>query len=295
MMILEGPSGNNIGAGVAKILGARYAAVEHKLFPDGESYIRMPKIPEGEKNVAIVQSTYSPHEKHLIELLFMIDALKSLGTRHITAIVPYLAYVRQNKMFSAREAVSINTVLRLLSESGAEALITVEPHRYDVLSLFEGKCAIIDPTESFAEALSKTAPNPFVIATDSGDMVRAKKLAELLDCDFDAIEKERDYETGKVRAIHSIKTDLKRKDVIIFDDVISTGGTIELAARIAVENNARKVIAAATHLVMAGNAYERIVRAGVSELYGSNTIPFQNSRAVDVSPRVAEYLKAMKK
>lgn len=287
MIVLDGPAGNGIGRGVARRLKAAHADVEHKLFPDGESYIRMPPL-GNEDVVVVVQSTYAPHEKHMIELLFMIDALKGMGIKHIVAVVPYLAYVRQNKMFEPREAVSINTVMRLMNESGAEALVTVEPHRYDVVSLFEGKAEIVDPTEAFADALSKAAENPFVIATDSGDMVRAKKLAELLDCDYDYIEKERDLRTGEVRAINSLKADLRRKDAVIFDDVISSGSTIELAARLASANGARKIFAAAAHLVMAGNAFERIVRAGVSEIYGTNTVPFANAHMVDISDKIAE-------
>ncbi|HUB92531.1 MAG TPA: ribose-phosphate diphosphokinase, partial [Candidatus Saccharimonadales bacterium] len=216
MIVLEGPAGNGIGLGVSKALNASYAKVEHKVFPDGESYIKIPQLPEDDK-VAVIQSTYAPHEKHLIEMLFIIDTLKEMGIRHITAVAPYLAYVRQNKSFTAGEAVSINTVMRLLSESGAESFVTVEPHRYDVVSLFKGKVEIVDPTDAFAGMLSGRVKNPFVVATDGGDMVRAKKLAGLLDCDYDFIEKERDPKTGKVRAITSIKGDLARKDVVIFD------------------------------------------------------------------------------
>ena len=294
MMILEGPASNGIGIQVARALGASHAVVEHKIFPDGESYIKIPQFPEDD-TVAVVQSTYAPHEKHLIELLFMIDALKEIGIRHICAVVPYLAYVRQNKMFTAREAVSINTVMRLLNESGAESLVTVEPHRYDVVSLFEGKAEMVDPTEEFADALSGKLENPFVIATDSGDMVRAKKLADLLDCDVDYIEKERDPKTGKVSAMNSLKSDLKEKDVVIFDDVISTGGTIELAAKMASSSGANMIFAAASHLVMAGNAYERIIGAGVSKIYGTNTIPFAHAKTVDISGKIAKAIKSVSK
>lgn len=291
MIILEGPAGNGIGLGVSKSLKSSYCSVEHKLFPDGESYIKIPKLPDGD-SVAVVQSTYFPHEKHLIELLFMIDALKEMGIKHITAVVPYLAYVRQNKMFTAREAVSINTVMRLLSESGAESFVTVEPHRYDVVSLFEGRAEIVDPTEAFAEALSGNVKDPFVIATDGGDMVRAKKLADLLDCESDYIEKERDPVTGKVSAISGLHSDLTKKDVVIFDDVISSGSTIELAARMASSKGANRIIAAASHLVMAGDSYERIMKAGVSELYGTGTVPFKHAKIVDISGMIAEVIRS---
>lgn len=294
MIILDGPASNGMGKGIAEKLRASHAVVEHRLFPDGESYIRIPKLPEDD-SVAVVQSTYAPHEKHMIELLFIIDALKEMGIEHITAVVPYLAYVRQNKLFTAREAVSINTVMRLLSESGAESLVTVEPHRYDVIGLFEGKAEIVDPTEAFADALSGKVKNPFVIATDSGDMVRVKKLAEMLECEYDYIEKERDPNTGKVRALNSLRSDLHHKDVIIFDDVISTGGTVELAARMASANGANRIIAAAAHLVMADDSYSKIISSGVSELYGTNTVPFPHAKIVDISGNVADAIRLLSK
>lgn len=290
MIVLDGPAGNGIGANMAKMLDATYSLVHHKIFPDGESYIRIPSLPEDD-TVVVVQSTYAPHEKHLIELLFMIETLKEMGVKHIAAVVPYLAYVRQNRMFTANESISINTVMKLLSESGADALVTVEPHRYDVVSLFKGKVEIVDPSEAFADELQKRVKKPFVIATDSGDMVRAKKMADLLDCEYDFIEKERDLATNQVRAVSTLKTDLRGKEIVIFDDVISTGGTIELAAKMATSKGAGMVIAAAAHLVMANNAFERIMNAGVSEVYGTNSIPFPQAHTVDISAQIAEAVK----
>ena len=286
MMVLEGPAANGIGSGIAARMGCKLEKVEHKLFPDGESYIRMPSL-EGDE-FAVVQSTYAPAEKHLIELLFMIDTLKTMGKEHITAVVPYLAYSRQDRQFRERESASINTVMRLLQESGAQNLITVEPHRREPFSAFSGKCILIDPTEAFAEVLSERFKNPFIIATDEGDMLRAKKLADLMDCDCDFVEKERDLETNRVKAVSSISSDLEGKEVVIFDDVISTGGTIELASRMAFAKKAKIAVAAASHLVMAGNAYKRMIDAGISEIYGTNTIPFAGCHVVDVSKLIAE-------
>ena len=290
MMVVEGPAGNGIGKGVAERLAAQHVHAEHKLFPDGESYIRMPKLPEDD-TVIVVQSTYAPSEKHLMELLFMIDALKENDTERIVAIVPYLAYARQNKIFREGEAASIGTVMNIIGRSGAEALITVEPHRRDVMSLFGGKHGVVEPSSAFAAVLAKETKAPFVVATDSGDMERAGKLASLLDCDYDYIEKERDTETGKVRAVSTLSGNVSGKDVVIYDDMISTGGTIELAARAAASGGAGKIVAAAPHLIMAGNAYQRITDAGVSELYGTRTVPFTNAHMVDISKEIADTVR----
>jgi ribose-phosphate pyrophosphokinase len=288
MMVLEGPAANGMGKSIAGRLSCDFGKIEHKLFPDGESYIRMPPV-IGD-SFAVVQSTYAPSEKHLVELLFMIDALRDMNKKEITAVVPYLAYSRQDRRFREGEAISINTVLRLLADSGIGRLITVEPHRKEPFSSFSGKYTVIDPVEKFAEVLSERIKSPFIIATDEGDMERAKRLADLMECDYDFIEKERDPDSNQVSAVSSINSDLSGKEAVIYDDVISTGGTIELAAKIAISNGAAKAVAVASHLVMAGNAYERMISAGISEIYGSNTVPFSRCHVIDVSGLIAETL-----
>lgn len=290
LIILEGPAGNGIGKGIAKELGVKCLDIEHRLFPDYESYIRIPKMPKDD-TVVVVQSTYAPQEKHLMELLFIIDTLKEIGIKNIIAVIPYLAYVRQNKSFSNQESISINTVIRLLNDSGVKALITVEPHKKEALSHFKGKIGIIDSSSAFADVLSKSVPNPFIIATDKGDIERAKSLSKLLKCGLDYIEKERKT-SYEVRAVSTIKSDLKGKDVIVFDDMISTGGTVELAAKIAHSKGAKKVIAAASHLLMVGEAREKLKRAGVSEIYGLNTVPY-DAKVIDISKDIAEEVKRL--
>ena len=290
MIIIDGPAANGMGEKIATKLGARHFKTIHKTFPDGESYIKMPKLPRGGEAI-VVQSTYSPQDKHLMELFFMADALNEMGFERITAVVPYLAYVRQNKSFTENEAVSIKMVMHLLNSSGISTLVTVEPHRYDALLGFKGKTKIIDPSAAFAREISANTKRPFVIATDEGDMGRAERLAGLLGCESDYIEKERNLVTNEVSVKREMKKEIRGRDAVIFDDVISTGGTIELAAKMASSMGASKVIAAAAHLIMAGNAYERIASAGVSELYGANTIPFPKAHAVDVSGEIAEALK----
>lgn len=292
MIVLEGPAGNGMGKKVAERLGVKCFEVMHKLFPDGESYVKMPAMPKGEA-VVLVQSTYAPQDKHIIELLLMADELREMGAERISAVIPYLAYVRQNKSFTYQEAVSIRTVMRLLNDAGIGSLVTVEPHRYDVVSHFKGRAKIVDPSAAFAKAISPKAKDPFVIATDEGDVERAKKLAGMLGCGYDYIEKERDLVTNAVRVKNAMKSEIGGKSAVIFDDVISTGGTVELAAKMALSRGASKVFAGAAHLIMAGNAYERIMNAGVSEIYGTNTMPFPKAEMVDVSGEIADALKEL--
>ena len=289
MKIIEGTSANGIGTGIGKVLGIQCLKAEHKLFPDGESYIKMPNISVGE-DIVIVQSTYPPQDKHMLELFFMVDELKRAGAEHVTAAIPYLAYSRQNKQFMNGEAVSASTFMKLLYELGVRSIVTVEPHKKEVLSYFKGESKIINVEAQICAVIEKETSNPFIISPDKGGIERARQIAETLGCGYDYIDKERNLATGEVSMHGTLHADVEGYDVVIVDDMISTGGTIEQAAKVVILNGARKVTVAAAHLVMAGNAYDKIISAGVSHIYGTNTIPYPNARMIDVSEDIAKVL-----
>ncbi len=292
MLVLEGPAGNGIGFGIARALGTECRSVAHRHFPDGESYIRVPHVPRGEE-VVVVQSTYAPQDKRIVELLFIIDALRRVGAGSITAVVPYLAYARQNKVFLEGEAAGADVIMRLLSESGAEALVTVEPHDTSMISKFDGRSAIVDPVGLFAPAIVKDVKSPVVIATDKGDRKRAERLAVLLGCACKHVEKRRNLKTGDVSAANELGDGLGEREAVIFDDMISSGGTVELTARMAAAEGCGRIVAAASHLIMADDAYERIKNAGVSKIYGLNTVPFGKAVTIDVSDTIAKALVSL--
>ncbi len=292
MLIIEGTSGNLIGKGLARLGNFNYAAVESRIFPDGESYIKMPRLDE--KSVAIVQSAYAPQDKHLLELLFMASELREHGCDEIVAIIPYLAYARQNKRFEDNEAVGISTLMKLINSSGVDSIITVEPHRYEIMKMFAGKSKIVEMSEAISLAIKNGIEKPVILSPDKGGIERAKKVADITGCSYDYIEKARDYATGEVSAKASVSEDLRGRNVAIVDDIISTGGTVEQAARIAKSCGSNRVIAAAAHLVMANGAYERIRNAGVSELYGTNTIPYNSAKLIDISEYVLRALNELR-
>ncbi len=286
MIILEGSAGNGIGSELGRLLDVEYHKAESKIFPDGESYI---KLPEVEGDIVIVQSTYAPQDKHLMELMLMADAVKP-NASSITAIVPYIAYARQNMAFRSGEVVSAKASLRFLHKSGIDSLITVEPHKYDIMSYFEGKSEIVEVSGLISDALKKVVNNPIILAPDKGGSSRAEKVAEKFGCDCKYVEKKRDYETGEI-SVSSSLDDLSGKDVIIVDDMISTGGTIAAAAKEARKSHAKSVFVAAAHLLMVGEAYSKIKNAGVDRLFGCNTIPYEKADMMDTSELIAGKLK----
>ncbi|MBB5252697.1 ribose-phosphate diphosphokinase [Sulfurisphaera ohwakuensis] len=288
MIIIGGTATNGIDENLSKIISVPLLKVEHKVFPDGESYIRIPQHITNQE-ILVVQSLYPPQDKHFVELLLILETLADMKNNKITAIVPYLAYSRQDRRFKEGEALSIKTILNAIARAGADVLIVIEPHKEEELSYFGKEVKIADPMPELAKEVSKKVEKPFVLAPDRGALERAKRLAEQLNAEYSYIEKERDRDTGEVRIKNLPELRLSGKDVIIVDDIISTGGTMIQATRAAYEHGARKVISVAVHSLFLDNAYEKLINSGVKEIVTTNTIPQDPSKVavVDVSPAIA--------
>ena len=291
MIIVGGPASNGIDEGLAKLTGARQFKVEHKIFPDGESYIRIPENVRGD-DVVVVQSTYYPQDKHLIELLLIVETVNDLQANSVTAVVPYLAYARQDRRFREGEALSVKTILRALSNAGADALIVVEPHHMDALSYFEGEVRVADPMPEIAK-LFRGEKDLFVLAPDKGAYNRAQRLATELGVEFDYIEKARNRISGEISLVSGPSKDLKDKKVLLVDDIASTGSTLAQAAKVAYERGAKEVSAVVVHGVFASDdAFEKLKSAGIKRVVTTNTIPpkFQGLEVVDVSASIQRKL-----
>ena len=291
MLVIGGPASNGREDSIGKSLHARSVKAVSKLFPDGESYVKMPEGIEGE-DVVLVQSTYSPQDKHIMELLLMADTARELGAKSITAVVPYMAYLRQDRRFLDGEAISSQAVLRLINSVGVSSLAVVQPHKSTPFDAFNGRVCIVDPVPVQAKAISKILNDPIVLAPDKGGVARAKELAEILGCKYSHIDKVRDSITWEVKIEAPLVGSFKGKDVVIIDDIISTGGTIAQASREVLSKGAEKVVAVATHLVMASGAKDRMKGAGVSEIFGTNTVPYDGAKILDIGGQIATSLKA---
>ncbi len=291
MLVIEGPSGNGIGRSVASALGCESIEVSRKLFPDGESEIVIPGEVRG-KDVVIVQSLYPYQDKGLVELLILADELRKEKAKSIKAVIPYLAYARQDMKFEGKNnAVSISTVLDLLGYSGITTLFTVAPHKSAPLSAFHGAVKVIDGSVPLARALKGNVKMPFVLAADKSATHMAQNFAETLKCDYASMEKQRDRLTGKIRMLSGPDKDFDGMDVVIVDDMISSGGTVVQTAEFAKKKGAKRIVAAAVHLLMIGDAAKKLKEAGVSELYGTNTVLYPKAHITDISEAVADALK----
>ena len=288
MFIVEGTAENGIAVSISKLIGSRLVKIEYKIFSDGESYIRVPEDGEGE--AVVVQSTHYPQEKRLMELVFIADALRGIGIERITAVIPYLSYLRQNDRFGRGDALSASSVLKVIKSAGIGRIIVVEPHKLDVLSYFEGDVAVVDVSEMIAAKIKGEFMPEIILSPDEGGIEQARKMSKIFGCKYTYLEKARDRDSGAISIKGIGNYDFSGKKVMIVDDMISSGSTIIEAAKFAFEGGANIVVAYATHLLLADNAYKKIKEAGVSEVYGTNTIPSKDCNVIDISAEIAAKL-----
>jgi len=292
MKIIPGPASKQLGEKVAELLGEEAVSLVFKTYPDGESYVRLEGTVKNEE-VAIIQTTSPPQDTRLIQLALIADAAKRHGAQKITAVLPYLAYARQDKIFLPGEAISIETVARMLKAAGVDSLITVNVHQKKVLDKFPFPAKTLSAVPLLAEYFKqKGFGNAFALAPDDGALWLAEEARKVLGGECGYLEKHRDLYTGQVTMTKK-SLDVKQKTVIIFDDVISTGGTIALAAKIVKELGADKVYAACVHPLLIGDAEKRILEAGVKEIVGTDSVPSHVSK-VSLAPLISKELKERK-
>jgi ribose-phosphate pyrophosphokinase len=286
MKIVLGPASQQLGEKIAQLLNAETVPVAFKTFPDGESYIRLEGKVQNEE-AFIVQTTSPPQDPKLIQLAFIADAAKRNGAKKVTAIVPYLAYARQDKAFLPGEAISIETIARMLKAAGIDSLITVNVHQEKVLTKFPFPAKSVSAISLLAEYFkSKGYVEAFALAPDKGAMHIAEQAKKILGGECGYLEKQRDRYTGQI-SVEKKTFDVKGKTAIVFDDIISTGGTIVAASRVLKELGAEKVYAACVHPLLIGDAEKRILEAGVEEIVGTDSVPSHVSK-VSIAPLLSK-------
>ena len=291
MKIILGPSSRELGESIAKLTGFERIPVVSRVFPDGESYIRLEGTVKDE-HVAIVQTTSKPQDTNLMQLAFMANAAKRNGAKKITAVVPYLAYARQDKIFLEGENVSAETVPAMLKAAGIDQLITVNIHAENALNKFPFPTKNLSAIPLLAEHfLKKGCKNAFALAPDKGALYIAQQAQQVLRGEAGSLEKSRDRHTGQTTQTGK-HLNVKGQTVIIFDDIISTGGTIVGAAQILKEQGAAHVYTACVHGLLISDAEKRILDAGVEEIVATDSVPGKNSK-VTLAPLISQALKAL--
>ena len=230
--IVLGPASVELGKNLANILGAEAIQVETKRFPDGESYLRIDGDLEGD-DVIIVQSTFPPPDKHLVQLIQLLDTARDLNASKLTAVIPYLAYSRQDKRFRPGESITMKTVIKMIESAGANSLITIDIHNEKILDYFAIEANNLSAMSAIGRYFSKEVAltKPYVFAPDQGALTLAKVLASHVKADYSFFQKQRDRKTGDIETLEK-SFDVQGRDAIVVDDIISTGSTIANASKI---------------------------------------------------------------
>jgi len=286
--VIGGCGSSDLAKRIARRLKATYIKTEKKVFPDGESKITINKIPK-RSIVVVVQSTYPPVDSNLLELLSIISKVQKFSSK-IYAIIPYMGYARQDREFLDGEIVTIGVVGRLLKASGVKKVLTVDIHSKLALKELKISSENVSAMEVLVKHFKKMKmKDPLVISPDLGGQIRAKEFANMLKTDSIALKKHRDRKTGKVKIL-SEKVDVKDRDLIIVDDMISTGGSIVKATKFLKKQKCKRIFVACTHALLVNDAAKDIKNAGVSQIISTNTIPGESSK-VDISKVISDALR----
>jgi len=288
VIVVPGPASQSLGKKVAEILNARIVPVNLKTFPDGEYCLRF----EGDlkdEEVIVVQTTGPPQDTNIMQLLLMLDTAKDLGAKKVTAVVPYLAFARQDKRFLQGEVVSAETLVKLIEACGTDRFITVNIHAENTLKRFSVPTENLSAITLLAEHFkSRGLDGAFSLSPDKGAIKLAEEADKVLGGGCGWLRKERDRYTGEIQ-VEEKSLNVKGRDVIVFDDIISTGGTIARAMKMLKTQGARRVYASCVHPLLIGEAKKKITESGAEEIVGTDGIP-SSVRTVSLAPLIAEAL-----
>lgn len=296
--IFTGNSHPQLAQDIADILGVPVGKSKVSTFSDGEISVDINETVRG-NDVFIVQSTCSPVNNNLMELLIMIDAFKRASAGRITAVVPYYGYARQDRKAKSRDPITAKLVADLLTAAGAHRVLTMDLHAAQIQGYFNIPVDHLLGAPILAEHFISMGladqDDVVVVSPDLGSVTRARKFADNLHAPIAIIDKRRPK--ANVSEIMNIIGDIEGKRCILIDDMIDTAGTIANAANALRDLGSKNVYACCTHGVLSGPAIDRINDSAIEELVMLNTIPLSDDmdttkiRSISVAPLFAEAIK----
>jgi len=265
---------------IAKVIGVELGKCSVTRFSDGEIQINIEESIRG-CDVYVIQSTSSPVNENIMELLIMIDALKRASAKTINIVMPYYGYARQDRKARAREPITAKLVATLLETAGATRVICLDLHAPQIQGFFDIPTDHLMGVPILAEYFKtrEFGGDIVIVSPDHGGVTRARKLAERLKAPIAIIDKRRPR--PNVAEVMNIVGNIEGKIAILIDDIIDTAGTITLAANALVENGAAEVYACCTHPVLSGPAIERIQNSKIKELVITNSISLPEEKNID--------------
>ena len=269
-------------AAIAEKLGTKLGDAEVGKFSDGEIFVNINESVRG-ADCFVVQSTCSPVNDNLMELLIIIDALKRASAGRITAVIPYFGYARQERKAKARDPISAKLCANIITTAGADRVLTMDLHAAQIQGFFDIPVDHLLGAPILAnyykEKFKGMEDDTVVVSPDLGSVTRARKFASKIDVPIAIIDKRRPK--ANVSEVMNIIGDIKDKNVILVDDMIDTAGTIVNGAQALKDRGAKSVYACCTHPVLSGPAIERIQNSAIEELLVLDTVPLTPEKQID--------------
>jgi ribose-phosphate pyrophosphokinase len=275
--IFSGTANPDLAREVAQYLDMELGQVKITPFSDGEIYVQIQESVRG-VDCFIMQSTCSPVNENLMELLILLDAFKRASAGRITVVMPYYGYARQDRKAAGREAITSKLVADLLTVAGANRVVCLDLHAPQIMGFFNILVDHLYASPVLIEYI-KTLPqeNTVLVSPDVGGVARARAFAKMLDdAPIAIIDKRRSQHN--VAEVLSLVGDVKGKLAIMVDDMVDTAGTLVKGAELLKKEGAKQIIACATHAVLSGPAIERLEASPIEKLIVTNSIPLDSAR-----------------
>ncbi len=297
MKLIAGNSNRALSDAIGQTLKLPQVKAVVRRFADMEVFVEVQENVRGE-DMFVIQSTSYPANDHLMELLIMIDALRRASARRITAVIPYFGYARQDRKVGPRTPISAKLVANLITEAGANRVLTVDLHAGQIQGFFDiptdnlyGMPVIVRDIHDYLGG-----ENLMVVSPDVGGVVRARALAKRLGADLAIVDKRR--ERAGESEVMNIIGDVDGRSCILVDDIVDSGGTICNAAEALLKNGAKDVCAYATHGVLSGGAVARIQSSKLKSLVITDSIAATeevrkctNIRRISIAPLIGEAMR----
>lgn len=288
--VLPGPSSITLGTSIASSLNVDPVDVELRTFSDGESKIRI-NANLVNKRCVVVQSTFPPVDSHYLQTLMMISYCIKSGAAEVIPVVPYMGYARQDRTFLEGEVVTMALIAKLFDCFQINNLVTIDIHSSTALSCFNLNVINISSIPLLAK-YAQTNFNliePLIVSPDQGGAIRAEVFSEILKTSSTSLRKKRDRETGNITIEENLDIVAKDRDIILIDDMISSGGTIMKAIDVLKKNDCNRIFVMCVHALSDEQSLDALRKTGIQDLISTNSIPRSCSK-IDLSDEIAKTL-----
>lgn len=283
--VFAGNANNPLAMAMADCLGMPLGKSEVGKFSDGETQVLINETVRG-NDVYVVQSTSSPANDHLMELLIMIDAFKRASAGRVTAVIPYFGYARQDRKSRARDPITAKLVADIITRAGADRVLTMDLHAPQIQGFFDipvdhmvGMPILAPYFERQLREKPARKDRLVIMSPDLGSVNRCRTFAERLDVPLAIVDKRRPKPNAS--EIMNIIGEIEGKDVLLVDDMIDTAGTLCNAAEAVIQRGAKSVRATATHAIFSGPAIERLAASPLEEVVVLDTVLLPEKKRID--------------